>query len=408
MWLSHKMLSELVDLDGITPEQIAARITMASAEIEGVEKSFDHLNTIIAAKILKVAKHPNADKLTLVDLDTGNGTTRVVCGAPNHKEGDIVPLALPGTKFSEEFVIQKSKIRGEESNGMLCSSRELKFSDEHAGILILPTDTKLGITLSELFADKCDIKYEIDNKSVTHRPDLWGHVGFARELGALFGRKINDPVKRDLAKSFKNEGKLNVKIESPDDAPRYCGLVVKNIKIAESPDWLKARLESIGMRPISIIVDITNYVMAELGEPIHPAGFFVAKLRGRSVDESVVLVGTMVGEILIAGVPLGVKGGHRVNSPVEKDSEFGVGNPAGYWVLGQRFPVRFVRGTGAQKAGAGQRCGGGGCGLKKGATSAWSFHRHVFCMRWGSKSIFDFEVHDLLQSTASLGQEPAG
>ena len=117
----------MVDLAGINPDEIGAKITMASAEIEEVVHQGSYLSTIIAAKILKVQRHPNADKLTLVDLDTGKEMVRVVCGAPNHKEGDIVPLALPGTKFSEEFVIVASKIRGEQSNGMLCSARELGF-----------------------------------------------------------------------------------------------------------------------------------------------------------------------------------------------------------------------------------------------------------------------------------------
>jgi phenylalanyl-tRNA synthetase beta chain len=281
MWLSHKILSELVDLSGLAPEEIGARITMSTAEIEGIEHSYGYLATIVTAKILKVARHPNADKLTLVDLTTGSDTIRVVCGAPNHKEGDIVPLALPGTKFAEDFVITKSKIRGEESSGMLCSARELKFSEDHSGILILPPDTKLGIPLSELYRDKIDVRFEIDNKSVTHRPDLWGHLGFARELGAIFNRTLKDPVKMDLVKEFKTEGKLSVRIDCPAEAPRYCGLVVKNVKICESPEWLKERITSIGMRPINNIVDITNYVMSELGEPMH--AFDRKKLNGNTI-----------------------------------------------------------------------------------------------------------------------------
>lgn len=281
MWLSHKILSEIVDLSGITPDEIGAKLTMSTAEIDGIEHSFEHLKTIIAAKILKVDRHPNADKLTLVDLDTGSGQTRVVCGAPNHKEGDIVPLALPGTKFAADFIIQKSKIRGEESNGMLCSARELKFSEDHGGILILPTDTKLGVPMSEIFTGKCDVLFEIDNKSVTHRPDLWGHLGFARELGAIFGRKVTSPVKTDLINECKGTEPLTITIENPDIAPRYCGLAIKNIKIQESPDWLKARVEAIGNRPISNIVDITNYVMAELGEPLH--AFDKKKLNGTNI-----------------------------------------------------------------------------------------------------------------------------
>jgi phenylalanyl-tRNA synthetase beta chain len=281
MWLSYNILSDIVDLSGINPNEIGQKITMASAEIEEVIRQGEHLKTIVTAKILKVDRHPNADKLTLVDLDTGSGKVRVVCGAPNHKEGDIVPLALPGTRFSADFIIAKSKIRGEESSGMLCSARELGFSEEHSGILILPADTKLGIPLSELFKERTDVRFEIDNKSITHRPDLWGHLGFAREIGALFSRPIKDPVDMSVVSTFKSTEKLSVTIDCPDEALRYCGLVVKNIKIEESPEWLKSRITSIGMRPINNIVDITNYVMAELGEPMH--AFDRNKLKGDQI-----------------------------------------------------------------------------------------------------------------------------
>jgi phenylalanyl-tRNA synthetase beta chain len=240
-----------------------------------------HFRTIYSAKILDIVQHPNADKLTLVDLDTGKEKYRVVCGASNHKKGDIVALATVGTRFSEEFEIKKTKIRGEASSGMLCSEKELGLSDDHSGIMILPADTKTGVPLSELFPHWVDARLEIDNKSITHRPDLWSHHGFAREVGALFKREVRNPVDYTVKESLGKGKNIKVKIESPEGCPRYSGLVVKNIKIGESPDWLKAMVTSIGMRPINNIVDITNYVMVEVGEPMH--AFDMKKLNDDTI-----------------------------------------------------------------------------------------------------------------------------
>jgi phenylalanyl-tRNA synthetase beta chain len=149
-----------------------------------------------------VRPHPNADKLTLCDVDTGSEKLRVVCGAPNHKKGDIVALATVGTRFGEEFTVKKTKIRGEDSSGMLCSEKEMGLSDDHSGIMILPPDTKLGSTMSGLFPAWRDTRIEIDNKSITHRPDLWSHAGFAREIAALYGRAFKSPVDPSIAKGF--------------------------------------------------------------------------------------------------------------------------------------------------------------------------------------------------------------
>jgi phenylalanyl-tRNA synthetase beta chain len=281
MWISLNIISTITDISGISPEDIAHKLTMATAEIESINRMNAHFANIVTAKILDVKKHPDADKLTLVDLDTGSEKLRVVCGAPNHKTGDIVPLAKIGTKFSEEFVIKKSKIRGEESNGMLCSKKELGFSDDHSGIMIFPEGTPLGRTLVEMFPDWVDTLLEIDNKSITHRPDLWSHAGIAREIGALFGRPVKNIINEKIETTFKNTDSLKVIINCPDEAPRYSGLVVKNIKIGESPEWLKAKVTAIGMRPISNIVDITNYVMSEIGEPMH--AFDRKKLAGNEI-----------------------------------------------------------------------------------------------------------------------------
>lgn len=281
MWLSLNILNQMVDTSGITPEELALRLTMSTAEIDSIERVNGYFKTVIAAKILEVKRHPNADKLTLVDLDAGSRKYRVVCGAPNHKTGDIVPLAVPGTSFGPEMTIKKTKIRGEESEGMLCSERELGLSDDHSGIMVLPPDTKIGASFSELFPHRADVRFEIDNKSITHRPDLWSHEGFAREIGAIFNRPFTGVIKYELLKTLKDAEPIKVRIANPDAAPRYSGLVVAGIKIEESPDWLKAMVEAIGMRPINNIVDITNYVMAEIGQPMH--AFDRKKLNGGEI-----------------------------------------------------------------------------------------------------------------------------
>ncbi len=281
MWLSCNLLSTMVDLEGIPSDELALRLTMATAEIDSVVHWNEHLKKIITVRAKKVSSHPGADKLTLVDSDTGSGVLQVVCGAPNHKEDDILALAPEGTRLGEDFVIKKTKIRGVESNGMLCSERELGLSDDHSGIMVLPPETPVGVPLSEIFPEWVDTLLEIDNKSITHRPDLWSHVGFAREIGALFDREVRLPADMNLLNSLPESSDLKVSIDCPAEAPRYSGLVVRNIRIAESPDWLKARVSAIGMRPINNIVDITNYVMAELGEPMH--AFDRKKLRGDEI-----------------------------------------------------------------------------------------------------------------------------
>lgn len=277
MWLSLNIIQTMVDISDITPEDLANRLTMATAEIDGIDRVNHFLKTIYTAKILDVKPHPGADKLTLVDLDTGRGNTRVVCGAPNHKKGDIVALATEGTRFNADFIIKKSKIRGEESCGMLCSEREMGFSDNHDGILIFSAGTEIGKSLADIYPGRIDTRLEIDNKSITHRPDLWSHLGFAREIGALLSRPVKIPVNETLKKDFVRTDDLSVSVKNPDACPRYTCLAIKNIRIEESPEWLKAAVSSIGMRPINNIVDITNYVMAETGEPMH--AFDRRKLR---------------------------------------------------------------------------------------------------------------------------------
>ena len=281
MWISLKIIGRMVDISDVTPEAIADRLTMSTAEIEGIEYLNDYFKTIYTARLISVEPHPDADKLTLCFADTGNEKIQVVCGAPNHKAGDIVAFATVGTKFSEDFIIKKTKIRGVESSGMLCSLRELGLSDDHSGIHIFPDNTPIGKPLSEMFMDWVDVRLNIDNKSITHRPDLWGHIGFAREIAALMGKEFKKPVDNSILSGIKSSDNLKVSIKNTEAASRYTALVVNNIKIAESPDWLKSAVTALGMRPINNIVDITNYVMAEIGEPMH--AFDRKKLKGEEI-----------------------------------------------------------------------------------------------------------------------------
>ncbi len=281
MWISLKIIGRMVDISDVTPEAIAERLTMSTAEIEGIEYISSFFKTIYTAKLISVDPHPDADKLTLCLADTGSEKIQVVCGATNHKAGDIVAFATVGTKFSEDFIIKKTKIRGVESSGMLCSLRELGMSDDHSGIHIFPENTPIGKPLSEMFIDWVDVRLNIDNKSITHRPDLWGHMGFAREIAALMGKEFKKPVDSSILSGISSKDNLKVSIKNTEAASRYSALVVKNIKIGESPDWLKSSLTALGMRPISNIVDITNYVMAEIGEPMH--AFDRKKLKGDEI-----------------------------------------------------------------------------------------------------------------------------
>jgi len=221
MWISLKTIGRMVDISDVTPEAIADRLTMSTAEIEGIEYLNSFFKTIVTAKLISVEPHPDADKLTLCFADTGSEKIQVVCGAPNHKAGDIVAFATVGTKFSDEFIIKKTKIRGVESSGMLCSLRELGLSDDHSGIHIFPENTELGKPLSEIFIDWVDVRLNIDNKSITHRPDLWGHQGFAREIAALMGKEFKEPSDKSLLSNIAVKDNLKVSIKNSEASPRY-------------------------------------------------------------------------------------------------------------------------------------------------------------------------------------------
>lgn len=291
MKISLNWIKDYVDLNDQKPEELGLKFTMASAEIEGVEdlgKSFDK---VVTAKILEIAPHPDADKLQVTKVNNGKEVLQVVCGAKNIQVGQVVPLAQVGAVLPGDFKIKVSNKRGVESFGMLCAASELGVSGDSEGILILDENTELGKPFGDLVG-KNDFLIEIDNKSLTHRPDLWGHYGIAREMAAILGKDFKKHS-FELPKIDENKVKINVTIEDKELCQRYSAMAFDNIKIIDSPDWLRERLVNIGAKPINNVVDATNYIMFELGQPVH--SFDGSKIK----DHTIVIRRAKEGEKLI-------------------------------------------------------------------------------------------------------------
>ncbi len=266
MLVSYRWLARHVDLEGISPEDLARDLTMRTAEVEGVERFAPHLDEVVVGKVLSREKHPNADKLSLCSVDVGAGEPlRIVCGAPNVAAGQLVAVARVGTRLPGDFRIQKAKIRGVESFGMICSVRELDLGDEHDGIWVLPKGLTPGTPVAEAL-DLVDWVLEIDNKSLTHRPDCWGHRGLAREIAAIYHRELR-PLDLTLPPTG-DEPPVPVRIESAA-CPRYVALPIDGVRQERSPDWLRHLLLAVGQRPLDLLVDISNFVMLDLGQPNH-------------------------------------------------------------------------------------------------------------------------------------------
>lgn len=278
MYISRNWLKDFVKIpDSLSAKELGLKLTMAMAEVEGFVDQRESLQGVVVGEILEVKKHPNADKLKLAVVDVKDKKLNIVCGAPNIAKGQKVPVALVGTKLASGMEIAKAKVRGEVSEGMLCAEDELGLGPDHSGILILDPKLVTGTSLAKALG-LADIVYEIDNKSLTHRPDLWSHYGVARETAAILGEKLESYK----VKNFKDgREKLDIRVEDFKLCPRYMGVVIEGIKIEESPDWLKRRVEAVGMRSINNIVDITNYVMMEIGQPLH--AFDYDKLEGQRI-----------------------------------------------------------------------------------------------------------------------------
>ncbi len=257
-------------------EEISENLTMIGNEVESIEKS-GNIDGVIVGEIKKIIPHPNADKLKLTIVFDGNNEIQVVCGAPNIEEGQKIFLATPGTKLPLEngstFEIKKSKIRGEISEGMICSEKELGLSDNHEGIMVLDNSFLIGDPLSNYFSETV---FDID--VTPNRVDCLSIVGLARDLSAKFSTKLNFNYSNDFDI---DNSKGIVEILDEKICPRYSGIILDSVNITDSPDWLKSKLISIGERPINNVVDITNYVMFEIGQPLH--AFDLDKISGDKI-----------------------------------------------------------------------------------------------------------------------------
>jgi phenylalanyl-tRNA synthetase beta chain len=269
MIVTYNWLKEFVDFD-LAPEELSHRLTMAGLEVDAMEVIGGGLDTVIVARLATVEAHPEADRLTLCQVETGSGTVQVVCGARNHKAGDLIALAQVGSVLPGDFKIKKSKIRGVESMGMLCSEKELGLAEESEGILILPAGLPLGKPVFEALGLK-DVRFELG--LTPNRADCLSVVGVAREVAAMVGRPLHLPV-AELRETGPAIGSLtSVTVDEPGLCPRYAARLIRGVTVGPSPDWLVRRLEAVGQRSINNVVDVTNLLLMELGHPLHAFDF---------------------------------------------------------------------------------------------------------------------------------------
>ncbi|MFK5925254.1 MAG: phenylalanine--tRNA ligase subunit beta [Desulfuromusa sp.] len=269
MIVTYNWLKEFVDFQ-FSPQELCDRLTMVGLEVEALEEIGGNLDSVIVAKLDSVELHPDADRLTVCQVNNGTEVVQVVCGATNHKTGDLVALAQPGSVLPGDFKIKKSKIRGQVSQGMLCSEKELALADDSPGIVILPADLTLGVPVFAALGLK---DFQIEIGLTPNRPDCLSVVGVAREVAALCKQKLKLPETEIHAIAEPIADRVSIVIENSEGCPRYAARLIKDIKIGPSPDWMVRRLEAVGMRSINNVVDVTNYVMMELGHPLHAFDF---------------------------------------------------------------------------------------------------------------------------------------
>jgi len=325
MFVSYKWLSNYVDLTGVSPEDLAEKLTRSGVEVEGIEQRNQGVTSVVVGYVLSREKHPDADKLSVCMVDVGEEEPlQIVCGAKNVAAGQKVPVALVGAKLPGGLKIKKSKLRGVESRGMICSARELGINDKllpkdlQEGILVLPEELEIGQPIESILGLD---DYVLELSLTPNRSDCLSMIGAAYEVGAILNREVVEPVV-DIQESEESiEGKVKVAIEAPDACYRYMARLITDVKLAPSPLWMQNLLIAAGIRPINNVVDITNYVMLETGQPLHafdyervPGGnIVVRKARAgekivtlddmeRELDEEMLLITDGEKPIAIAGV----------------------------------------------------------------------------------------------------------
>ena len=267
MKASLHWLSEYIDLSGRDIDSLSDLMTFAGIEVEGIEQRGIDSDLVVVAEVLSADPHPDADRLKVCQVEHGAGEPRqIVCGATNYQVGDKIPLALPGAVLPGDFTIKAGKVRGVVSNGMMCSGSELGLSDDHEGLLILPTDTPVGVPLREVVPADTVFELEI----TPNRPDLLSHFGLARDLSALTGQPLlKDPVPQADPGHQRDAAAELVELRATNACPYYSLRRIRGVKVGPSPEWLQQRLKSVGLRPINNVADITNYVLMAMGQPLH-------------------------------------------------------------------------------------------------------------------------------------------
>ncbi len=280
MKVSLKWLEEYVDIT-LPPADLAQRLTMAGTEVKGWQVIAGKWENIVVGQIIAINPHPSADRLTLPTVDLGTEQQTVVCGAPNLRLGDKVAFARVGAQLIDGHTgqvirLKSAKIRGVVSSGMVCSEKELGISDSHEGIMVLPPEAPVGTPLADYMGDVI-----FDLEITPNRPDCLSVIGIAREVAALTGQKVRLPEVGYETAPLAIDQQLAVDIVDTDLCPRYCASLITGVKVAASPRWMQQRLLACGMRPINNIVDITNYVMLECGQPLH--AFDYHRIRGKKI-----------------------------------------------------------------------------------------------------------------------------
>jgi len=363
MKLSYNWLKDFVDFE-LSPKEIAELVTFTGIETNVVSGGGTNWPGVITAKVLDAGKHPHADKLSLCSVTDGTKTYSIVCGAPNVGAGQTIALATVGAELPGGLKIKKAKIRGIESEGMICSEKELGLSEQSSGIMILPGDTPLGRLLKEVLGQQDTI---LEIEIPTNRPDTLSHLGIAREIAAKLGKKVNIPAvySGTLPSIWKS-----IKINEPELCSRYIGIKISGIKVGPSPAWISDKLVKCGLRTINNIVDITNYVLLEMGHPLH--AFDLAKMQGGEIvvrrankgetmlaldgktynlDENMLVVADRENAQAIAGVMGGEFSGVRENTTdmILESAMFkpqNIRKTSKFLNLSSDASYRFERGTG--------------------------------------------------------------